>query len=631
MKKTTSKLTAGAAGLLLVAGIAVAVNLIAARTPVRADLTREKLYTLSDGTRKLLGGLDRDVTLKFYFSRSQPGTPSYLKQYAQRIQDLLREYERLGGSHVTLELLDPKPDSDEEEWAQRSGLQAQALDPYGLAQVYLGLHLQSGAREQAVPFFAPQEEERLEYTITRAILDITEAKKPKVGLLSTLPVMGAPPMMNPFGPRQGGEEPWAFVGELRNQFEIESLSQTIAEIPTNIDTLVVLHPKGLSDDTLFALDQFVLRGGRLIAFVDPQCVSDQSQQQGMMMGMPPGPGSSDLNRLTKAWGIEMDPAMVVSDGTAATMIRGMGGRPQRSTSWLSLRGANMDRSQLAVGTLDFVMLPFAGAFKGKPADGLKMDTLIKSSESAAEMPGMEATMGNDSPFGPKVTPAGAALPMAIRLTGTFKTAFPEGKPRGEGEPVVTNVVALKEGTKPGVVVLVGDVDLLADPFAVRRIDLGMMGYQAYELANDNIVLLNNLIEQNSGSDILIGLRSRGTSRRPFDRVVAMEEAAAQQWRAEEERLQEQLNDVRTKLSELQRTKNKEQQLVLSPEQRREIDKFREQQVEVSKRLKEVRKNLRQDIESLGLKLKILNIAAVPFAVALFGLLLGGIRRGRSAS
>jgi len=623
MKKASAKMTAGAAGLAIVFAIVVAANILASRLPVRADFTHDKLYTLSEGTKKLLGGLDRDVTLRFYFSRSMEGVPEQIKQFAQRVQDLLREYDRIGGGKVTLEILDPKPDSDDEERAQREGLEPQTLDPFGQLQFFLGLSMQSGAKESVIPFFVPSEEDRLEYDITKRLLEVTEAKKPKIGVMSPLQLSGGMDM-NPFGGPRGGSEPWVFFSELQAQFDVEEVPPSATEISTNLDALLVVHPKQLSDDTLFALDQFVMRGGRLIAFVDPKCIVDPAGQQAGMMGMGGGgPDFSDLNTLTKAWGLEMDTASVVADGKAATRIRGMGGRPQRNASWLSLRPENMNHDEIAVSSLGALMMPFAGAFKGKPAEGLKMDALIQTSPGANTVSSFEATMGVDSPVGVAAETNDKPLVIAARLTGTFKSAFPNGKP---GD---TNAPALKESASGATVVLVGDVDMLNDNFTVEKINF--FGQQAVQMRDDNaaIAFVVNLVEQNSGSDVLIGLRSRGSFRRPFDRVIALEDSAAQEWRAKEKELNDKLQDLQMKLGELQRTKNKEQQLVLSPEQHREIEKFRAQQSDIKRQLKEVRKNLRQDIESLGMKLKILNIAAVPLGVAFFGIIFAAARRRKA--
>ena len=445
--------------------------------------------------------------------------------------------------------------------------------------------------------------------------------------MSGLPVAGAP-TMNPFGGQQGGQEPWTFYTELQSQYDIEDIPPSSTEISTNIDTLVLIHPKQLSDEMFFALDQFVLRGGHLIAFVDPLCISDQSQQMGGMMGMGGGQNASDLNKLTKPWGIEMDTASVVSDGQAATRIRGMGGRPTRSTSWLSLREVNMNKSEISVGGLASVMLPFAGSFKGKPADGLKMDVLMQSSPGATMMSSMEAQMGGDSAMNVAAEKSDKPLALAIRLTGKFKTAFPDGKPKAEGTATnAPSAAILKESVKPGAVVLIGDCDMLNENFAVEKVNF--FGQSAVQLMNDNIPLVNNLVEQNSGSEILIGLRSRGSFRRPFDKVIALEEQASQKWRDEEQKLNDTLQKLQGELSELQRTKNKEQQLVLSPEQRRKIEEFRTKQADTKRQLKEVRKNLRQDIETLGLKLKILNIAVVPVRVSVFGIMLAAARRKKA--
>jgi len=627
MKRSTIRLSTGAAALLIALGIAIVVNVLAAKLHLRIDFTRDKLYTLSEGTKKLLSGLNHDVTVRFYFSHSLQGMPEQMKQFAQRIQDLLREYERLGGGRIALEVIDPKPDSDEEERAQREGLKGDNIDPFGQSQFYMGLSMKCGAAESVIPRFVPQLEERLEYDITRRLLEVTSAKKPMVGLMSDLPVTGAA-AMNPFGGRNGGQEPWAFYTELQGQYDIQDLQTTATEISTNIDTLVLIHPKQLSEDTIFALDQFVLHGGHLVAFVDPLCISDQSQQMGGMMNIGGGQPASDLNRLTRPWGIEMDTASVVSDGQAATRIRGMDGRAVRSTAWLSLRDINMTKSEISVGSLATVMLPFAGSFKGKPVDGLKMDILMQSSPGAGTMSSSEAQMGTEASGVPPTTGSGKPLALAVRLTGRFKSAFPAGKPGAVGAAAsAPPAMALKESTKPGVVVLIGDCDMLNDNFCVEKINF--FGESAVQLMNDNIPLVNNLVEQSSGSDVLISLRSRGSSRRPFDKVIALEEQASQAWRDEEQKLNLKMQEVQLKLSELQRTKNKEQQLVLTPEQRREIEEFRKQQADTKRQLKDVRKKLRSNIEQLSLRLKIVNIAVVPLCVAVFGVAFAAVRRKKA--
>lgn len=606
----------GFIGVLVFLGILIAANALISQARVRKDFTKEGLYTLSAGTKQLLGSLQRDVTLKFYYSKNVEGLPMPLKQYAQRILDLLHEYEVHGGGHIALEVHDPEPDSDDEEWAQRYGVTPQNLGAMGINEsLYLGLVTVSGAKEAAIPFFSPSQEPQLEYLLTRMISEVTAAKKSKIGVMSTLPVMGLGGMSY----MQRGPEPWIFVQELKNQYDVVQINPAEPLVPEDIDTVLVIHPKALTDPALFALDQFVLRGGRLVAFMDASCVAEKevAPDQDMSGMMNSG---SDLNKLTQAWGLEYSATKLVTDSKSATRVRFQDGRSDRNPTWLSLRSENLDKDEIATASLEIVFMPFAGAFTGTPAEDLKMTTLIKPSSSAGLVDALSASMGGLDNMR-NIEKSTNALALAVRLTGRFVTAFPNGVP---GQ---TNAV-LKASKKEGVVVLVGDVDMLYDRFAAEK--MNFFGRSMYQLSNDNIAFVLNIVEQLSGNPALIGLRSRGSYERPFNRVVELEEKAQTRWREEELKLQDKLEATQARLAELQNTKDSEQKFVLSPEQQREIEQFRKDQFETKKQLKQVRKNLRGEIEALGLKLKATNIALIPALIAILGVA-HGLRRRQKAS
>ncbi|MFA7256088.1 MAG: Gldg family protein [Kiritimatiellales bacterium] len=615
MKKTNLKIVSGAAGVLMLLGILIALNAVLGPVRLRKDVTQDKLYTLSDGTKQLLGALDRDVTLKFYFSKSNERLPVPLKNFASRVRDLLAEYESRASGHLAVEEFDPKPDSDEEEWAQRYGLQGQALDMFGAGgNLYFGIVAVSGNREAAIPLISPDAEPQLEYMLTRMISEVSREKTAKVGLMSALPVQGGGG--NPYMGR--GQQGWAAIAELGRQAKVQTIAMDAESIPDDIDTLLVIHPAGISDSTLYALDQFVLRGGRLMAFVDPMCISaqDSASPQMQQYGMPPQE-SSDLNKLTKAWGLEMPEGQLAADEAAAAMLNAGAGRAQRNAAWLLLRQTNINRDEVSTSSLGDMMLPFAGAFKGTPADGLQMTELLHTAPDGF-LTDIYAARGGDI----KIPAAKGQLALAVRLQGNFKTAFPDGKPAKEEESSNPTDLSdqLKESAKPGTVVLVADVDMLADRFALQSMNL--FGQQIQQPRNDNLAFALNLTEQLSGSEALIGLRSRGSFNRPFDRVIELEKQAQMKWQAEEDRLNEKLQAAQSRINALQRTKDDGQQQILTPEQAAEIKRFREEVFQTQQSLKEVRKNLRRDIESLGMRLKVLNIAAVPLLVALFGIARG---------
>lgn len=616
MKKTSLKIAGGAAGILILLGILIAFNAVLGPMRMRKDVTQDKLYTLSGGTRQMLKGLDRDVTLKFYFSKSNERLPVPLKNFAGRVRDLLAEYESRSGGHLAIEEFDPKPDSDEEEWAQRYGLQGQALDMFGASgDLYFGIVAVSGNREAAIPLLSPDAEPQLEYMLTRMISEVSREKSVKVGLMSALPVqggMGGSPYM------MGGQMPrgWAVVSEIQRQYDVKSIEMDAGVIPDDIDTLLVIHPAGISENTLYALDQFVLRGGRLLAFVDPLCIAAQESVSPQMRqyGMPSPQESSDLNPLLKAWGLEMKEGQLAADESAVTLLNAGGGRARRNSAWLTLRPANISRDEVATASLNEVMLPFSGAFQGSAAEGLTLTKLLYTRPDGFLVSSMAVQSGDI-----KIPAAKEQLPLAVRLQGNFKTAFPNGNPSA-GTNQTATAQSLKESSKPGVVILVGDVDMLSDRIALQS--LNVFGQQVQQPRNDNLAFALNLTEQLCGSDVLIGLRSRGSFDRPFDRVIELEKQAQIKWQAEEERLNEKLKAAQARINALQKTKAEGQQQILTAEQSAEIKKFREEVFQTQQSLKEVRKNLRRDIERLGTGLKVINIAAVPLLVAVFGIVRG---------
>ncbi len=615
----------GLLGVLIVLGIVIVANAIIGQVSgFRVDMTQENLYTLSEGTRRMLSELEREVGLKFYYSRSGENTPIPIKQYAQRIEDLLHEYESLSNGNVILEVFDPKPDSDEEEWAQKYGLTAQGLSMFGGPSFYFGIVAVSGANEASIPFLDPGAEPRLEYLVTRLVYEVARTDKPKLGIMSSLPVMGAQAM--PYGPQpQQGAPKWVFVRELENMYDLVEVDMKIDTIPEDITALIVVHPKGLEDKTTYAIDQFVMQGGKLLLFVDPMCMSDPSSSGGQFGPMQ---SASDLNKLTGAWGLETEASKVVGDLNAATQLNVGGGSVDRIITWLSLRGDQINREEISTSMLEFVMMPFPSAWKGEPADGLTMTVLAHTSDNAGLLNTFQA-MGASGAMIEGLEKMDST-PLIARLQGSFRSAFPDGPPADSGDESEKGETAgppeahLNESEADTVVILVSDADMLADQYTVRT--MNFFGQQIAEPINDNLNMLQNFAEQLSGSDALIGLRSRGTYQRPFTRVNDMEEAAQERWKLEEQKLQSEVQDVQRRIGELQRGKDEDQKMILSPEQQAEIKEFNEKLFETRQDLKEVRKNLRKDIESLGVKLKVMNIAAVPLLIAVFGIARGVQRR-----
>ena len=625
--KTFSRIGTGAAGLAVLLVIIGAVNLIISNLRLRVDLTAEKLYTLSDGSRQVLGKLENDVVLKFYFSSSSAEMPMGLKTYANQVQDLLKEYQIAGKGRVTLEAYDPKPDSDSEEWAQRYGIEPQQTNPFG-QPVYFGLVAVSGETEQVMPGLNPRTEATLEYDITRLITRVAWPEKPVLGVMSSLSVLGAPqnPMMMMQRRQQPQDQGWTAFRELRKDYTVREVKTDSEEIESDVKALIVLHPKDLSDKTLFAIDQFVLRGGRLIVCVDPFSVADfeaNQQQNQMMMQMGGGgqAGPSTLGKLFDAWGVTFDTAKIVADMSCATKLNSGNGRVEDNPAFLSLGKPNMAKDDLLTAQLSQVMMPFAGALSANTSKEITFTPLITTStDNACLVDQMNAQFGM-SAMRAQLKPDGAKRVLAARLQGTFKTAFPNGV-----EGADTNTVPNKLTSGTSTVMVFGDSDFLNDRFCVQVMN-SLFGAIAQPI-NDNLTLFGNAVEQFAGREELIGVRSRGQFNRPFARVDALEVKAMKQWQAEEERLEAALKETQERLTSLQQQKTGNERMILSKEQQSELEQFRKTQADTRKQLKEVRKNLNKEIESLGLTLKVVNIALLPLLVIGFGLYRGIQRKKR---
>ena len=615
----------GIVGLVVVAVIIGAANLILSNLPLRMDLTGEKLYTLTKGSKAVLAKLEQDVTLKFYFSSSSAEMPMQLKTYAQQVQNLLKEYELAGKGHVTLEAYDPKPDSDAEEWAQRYGIEPQNVNPFG-QPVYFGLVAVCGDREETLARFSPRTESTLEYDVTRCITRVAWPERPVIGLMTSLPnVLGGRPSNPMMMQRQQPDPGWAAFGELKKDYDVREIATDADKIDDDVKALVVLHAKDLSEKTLFAIDQFVIKGGRLIACVDPLSIMDmlssRQQQNPMMMQMGGQDGPSTLGKLFDAWGIQFDTSKLVADLAAATKLNAGNGRAEENPAFLSLTGKNMDKKDILVSRLSQVLLPFSGSFSFANKEGIKFEPLIVSSATDACLVDRSGAQFGMGAMRRDLKPDGVQRTLAARLSGTFKTAFPKGPDSAGGS---TNAVPKVTAEGKGSVVLFGDSDFLADEFCVRVMNT-IFGAIAQPM-NDNLLLFSNVIEQYAGREELLGVSSRGPSNRPFTKVDALEAEALKKWQAEQEKFEKELEQTQQRLSALQKQKSGNDRFLFSKEQQEEIAKLRKTQADTRRKLKNVRKELTADIDRLGLTLKVVNICLVPALVILLGLLRGFMRR-----
>jgi ABC-type uncharacterized transport system involved in gliding motility auxiliary subunit len=622
-------------GIAVMFLIIIAINVIVGATRTRIDLTEGKLHTISPGTRAILQKLDSPVEIRFYCSKSGSRMPSQFRTYAQDVEDLLEDFREISKGKIEIKKFDPKPDSDAEDLARLDGVEGQPLQTG--ETIYLGLAVSLEPAKVAIPFLHPERERLLEYDLARAVSQVMATNKPVVGVMSTLPIFGQPPnpMMMRMGQQGQGQDPWVFLGELRRDFDVREIKMDVDKIDEDIKVLLVIHPKDIKDAAQYALDQFVLRGGRLIAFVDALCIADRSNQNPQMMGLNPG-SSSTLDKLFKAWGINFENTKVAADLNFARELGGHNNQPQIVPTFMFVDRSGMDNKDVLTGQIDEVLLPCPGTFSGTPVAGLKQQVLMHSTTNSQLVDGFMASMSPQKVMD-EFKPSGTQYPVAIRLTGKFKTAFPDGKPEApkteddkdkKEETPKDTTEQIKEGKAENSVTLVGDSDWVYDQFCARV--QNFFGQKMVSPIFGNLTLCQAMVETMSGDQNLIAVRSRATLSRPFTVIRQKQSEANMRFQAEIKKLEDKKAEVERKLNELQQTrKDNNQRFILSKEQQDEIAKFRAEQGNVGKELKRVRKELTQDIESLENKLKWMNIAGMPVLVTAVGLVLAYFRKQRT--
>jgi ABC-type uncharacterized transport system involved in gliding motility auxiliary subunit len=622
--KRNDALLYSAVGLAALFLVLVAFNYLAGLAALRADLTEGNLYTLSDGTKKVLRSLESPVKVKLYVSRGEQAMPVQLRSFAQRVDDLVREFKSVAGDRLLIERYNPKPDSEEEDAAQLDGIEPQQL--LSGEQFYLGLAVSQLDRKQAIPALSPQRERLLEYDLVRAIARVGIAERPTVGVMAGMPVLGE--KFNPF--TRQSSDPWVLANELKRDFNVKQVNLAAETIDKDIGVLLLIHPRDLSEGSEYALDQFVLRGGKLVAFVDPYAYFDQLP--GPMPGMGGGGTSSTLARLFKAWGVEMDPGKVIAD-----VVYASGGGQRYTPTVLSLNRTAFNREDVVTSQIETLLYAFGGAFEVKPAPGLAVTALVQSSPNSMMVDSVVATASGDAAL-KGLQPENKSRPLALRLTGKFASAFPEGRPKGgrpaakdaRAKPAAEEAPHLAQSAADNSVVLVADVDMLNDGAAVDVQEV--FGRRIVVPSNGNLAFALSLVDQFAAGEALLSLRSRASAFRPLTVVREMEAEAQKKYFGQLKALEDELQRTNEKLNELQKARGEaaKSAQILTPEQQAELENFRRRVAETRRELKELRKNLRQDAEALVFWTKVANIALMPLAVALLGLGIAWLRRRRQA-
>ena len=623
--------TLSIAGLVVALVLLFAVNILSNTvfTAARLDLTENRLFTLSDGTRNILADLKEPITIRLYLSERLARTLPAINSYATRIRGLLGEYERASGGMIEVRIIDPEPFSEEEDRAVGYGLSGVPLEG-GQEKLYMGLvGTNSVDDEDIIPFLSTSRESFIEYDITRMAYNLSSPELPVIGLLSSLPLKGAGPHAALRG-MQGPE--WMVMEQVDKLFEVEVVEANATEIPQNVDVLLLVHPKALSDGTLYAIDQFVLGGGRALVFIDPHSEADRPQQQQNMAMMAPT-RSSELAKLFASWGVESESGKVVGDLQLAAKVRMQ--RDQQILTidypvWLNVLPDFFDQDDTVTAELGNITFATPGYLQPLEDGTTSFRPLIETSENAALFDAARLADPNADPQDllRDYLPVGNPLVLAARIEGPVKSAFPDGPPPVEAKAGEKEDSAkaeprehLAESNADVNIIVVADTDVLADRFWVQVQEF--LGNRIAIPSAANGAFMVNALDNLVGSSDLISVRNRGSFIRPFERVTDIRRQAELEFRQKEQELMLRLEETEQRLLELEKAKQGgDSSLILSPEQQQELVQFRQEKVAIRKDLRDVRRNLRRDIDRLDTRLKFVNIALIPILIGIGGLIAG---------
>lgn len=626
-------------GLVVAAALFFSINIFSdnALQKARLDLTEAKLYTLSEGTRNILAKIPEPITLRLYVSKKLATNLPGINTYTQRVEELLKEFARNANGKLNVSVIDPEPFSEEEDRAVGYGLQGVPVDE-GSTTFYFGLvGSNSVDKQENIPFFEPSRGEYLEYDLAKLVSNLATAKKAVLGVLSTIPLQSAPsnPLM-----QQAGQQ-LMVMEQIEQQFDIRSLENTVDRIPEDVSVLMLVHPKDLSDATLYAVDQFVLRGGRALVFVDPHA---ESAEQNNMMGMQATSNTSNPTKLFDAWGIAMLPNVAAGDMDAARKVQfNAGARPIviDYPVWLDLTENNIAKNDIVTGQLTHVTLASAGILERVKDAATEFTPLLQTGGQAAKIDtGRIGMFADPQEIVRGFRPEGQ-FTLAARITGKVKSAFPNGAPpktaneqdhgdenkdeeaKKDATPLPAHIAEAKDSVN---LIVIADTDMLQDRFWVQVRALFGQRIAVPESGNGSLVIsaVDNLL----GSNDLINVRNRGGFTRPFTRLKDLQQEAEQRFLEKQQQLRDQLQDTERKLAELQRNKQGDNAMILSAEQEQEIARFRSEKVKIRKELRDVQHELNKNIESMETWLKFLNIGVTPLLVGITGVLVGIYRARR---
>ena len=615
-------------GVLVILLSVMAFNIITAQFKMKADLTEGNLFTLSEGSKKLLDNLAAEregdsesspVEIRFYVTRGEKGVPVVVNEHGTRVEDLLDQYKAYGGNNLELKKINPRRDTDAEELAVNDGIQL--LNN----AFYIGMAISYLDSTEVIPVLDPTRATNLEYDISRAIKNVLKLKDDQetIGVMSGLNVWGGPDPTNPMAMMNRGQQqpPWYFLQQLQRDFNVERIETAATEIPATVKVLLVIHPKNVSEATEYAIDQFVLRGGKLIAFVDPLAQRDDSGQQNPQMRIPGLGGGSNLNRLFTKWGVPFNNTQVVADFNYRLNPRDPIAQGRLQPAYLALNKNALNKEEVVTRDLGTIRLPYAGSFDTSDvATGLKVTELITSSEQAKLVDGMSSQFNGAKIMDSFLTgnedgkPAGTKKHvLALKLGGKFTTAFPNGKPSTADagdkadETKAESATQLTGSEKDNFVCLIGDTDILVDDHFIL---------QQRFLISENITFVQNLVDH-FGDDTLINIRSRNQNR-PFTTIVDLENEAQKEFEGKLKKLEAEQQEILQQKTKMESAGEGSNQFTLriDPQALKEIQA---KELDKRKQIREIRKQLRSEIDLIQLKIKLANIGLMPLLVILFGI------------
>lgn len=600
-------------------------NTITAQLKFKADLTEGDLFTLSEGSKKLLEDLKEEgdgskLEIRFYLTQGEKGVPVFVSEHGRRIEDLLDQYQEYAGSNIELKKINPRRDTDEEELAVNDGIQLL------MNAFYVGMAVSFLDTTEVIPFFDPAKSTTLEYDISRAIKNVLKLKEDRqtIGVMSSLNVWGGPDASNPMAMMNRGAQqpPWFFLRQLQQDFNVERLEATATEISDDIDLLLVIHPKNISDATEYAIDQFVLSGRKLIVFADPLALKDEGNNQNPQMRIPGMGGASTLSRLFTKWGVNFENSKVVADFNFRLNQRDPLSRGRIMPAYLALGKKAFNQEEIVTRDLGSIRMPYAGSFDvSNLATGLTAKELISSSDQAKLVDGMSSQFNGEKIMDSFLTGSEDGKPtgtnkfaLAVKISGTFTTAFPDGKPGSSGdeeesdEEKTTNSNHLKESESENHVCLIGDTDLLSEEHFL---------IQQRFLLSQNVSFVQNIVDH-FGDDTLINIRSRNQDR-PFTTIMDLEKEAQSKFEDKLKKLEAEQQAILQDKTKLESTGEGQNQFTLSidPEALKDIQK---KELEKRKQIREIRKELRSEIDLIELQIKLANIVSMPALVIIAGII-----------